>query len=279
FFPAEDGIRDFRVTGVQTCALPILTDPDRLLARSHVTQYADLVITEAPVFTADAARSWTDAVAVRGDRIVALGAANVKELIGPRTLVIQARGGMVLPGFQDSHIHAPFAGRNRLHVDLSGLAGKQAYLDHIARYAAANPGKRWIIGGGWAMEYFPGGTPRKEDLDAIVPDRPVFLFNRDVHGAWVNSAALEIGGITKDTPAPVDGRIERDPQTGEPTGTLHEGAAYTFFERFVPPLSREQWEAAILNAQEHLHSLGITGWQDAWVTPETLAAYRSLDSS
>ncbi|MBX6167845.1 MAG: amidohydrolase [Thermobispora bispora] len=244
-----------------------------------MTQYADLVITEAPVFTADAARSWTDAVAVRGDRIVALGAANVKELIGPRTLVIQARGGMVLPGFQDSHIHAPFAGRNRLHVDLSGLAGKQAYLDHIARYAAANPGKRWIIGGGWAMEYFPGGTPRKEDLDAIVPDRPVFLFNRDVHGAWVNSAALEIGGITKDTPDPVDGRIERDPQTGEPTGTLHEGAAYTFFERFVPPLSREQWEAAILNAQEHLHSLGITGWQDAWVTPETLAAYRSLDSS
>src|SRR5690606_40482233 len=84
FFPAEDGIRDFRVTGVQTCALPILTDPDRLLARSHVTQYADLVITEAPVFTADAARSWTDAVAVRGDRIVALGAANVKELIGPQ---------------------------------------------------------------------------------------------------------------------------------------------------------------------------------------------------
>ena len=84
------------------------------------------------------------------------------------------------------------------------------------------------------MEYFPGGTPRKEDLDAIVPDRPVFLFNRDVHGAWVNSEALELAGITKDTPDPSDGRIERDAETGEPTGMLHEGAAYTFNDTLRP---------------------------------------------
>ena len=90
------------------------------------------------------------------------------------------------------------------------------------------------MGGGWAMEHFPGGTPRKEDLDAVVPDRPVFLFNRDVHGAWVNSRALELAGITAHTPDPSDGRIERDPPTGEPTGTLHEGAAYTFDEHVVP---------------------------------------------
>ncbi|MCW3814058.1 amidohydrolase [Micromonospora sp. DR5-3] len=244
-----------------------------------MTEYADLVITGADVYPVDAARSWSDAVAVRGDRIVAVGSEPVSELIGPRTRVIEAAGGMVLPGFQDAHIHAPFAGRNRLRVWLNDLAGRPAYLDRIARYAADNPDQPWIIGGGWAMEHFPGGTPRKEDLDAIAPDRPVFLFNRDVHGAWVNSRALEIAGITRETPDPADGRIERDPDTGEPTGTLHEGAAYSFNDRHVPLPGRAEWEEAILNAQAHLHSLGITGWQDAWVTPGTLEAYRSLAAS
>ena len=133
-----------------------------------------------------------------------------------------------------------------------------------------------MLGGGWAMECFPGGTPTKEDLDAIVPDRPVFLLNRDVHGAWVNSRALEIGGIGPDTPDPDDGRIERHPGTGEPSGTLHEGAAYWFNDHVVPAPDRAEWRAAILEGQRHLHALGITGWQDAWVTPATLDAYRTL---
>jgi predicted amidohydrolase YtcJ len=241
-----------------------------------MTEFADLVVTGADVWTADAARSWSDAVAVRGDRIVALGASRVADLVGPRTRVEHRPGAMVVPGFQDAHVHTPFAGRNLLHVWLNDLEGRQAYLDHVARYAADNPDQPWIIGGGWAMEYFPGGTPRKEDLDAIVPDRPVFLMNRDVHGAWANSKALEIAGITKDTPDPSDGRIERDPETGEPTGTLHEGAAYSFQDRFLPLPTHEDWERATLEGQRHLHSLGITGWQDAWVTPDTLQSYRSL---
>jgi predicted amidohydrolase YtcJ len=95
----------------------------------------------------------------------------------------------------------------------------------------------------------------------------------------VNSRALAVAGIDKDTPDPGDGRIERDPSSGEPTGTLHEGAAYSFNDQHVPLPTREEWEDAILNAQQHLHSLGITGWQDAWVTPATLAAYRSLAAS
>jgi predicted amidohydrolase YtcJ len=100
-----------------------------------------------------------------------------------------------------------------------------------------------------------------------------------VHGAWVNSRALEIGGITKDTPDPPDGSIERDPHTGEATGTLNEGAAYSFNDTRVPAPDQAAWEAALLNAQTHLHSLGITGWQDAWVTPETEAAYRAVAAS
>lgn len=215
-------------------------------------------------------------MAVRGDRIVALGGPDdVRDLVGRRTRTVGGSGRLVLPGFQDSHVHAPFAGRNRLRVWLNDLAGRQAYLDAIADYAAANPGEPWVLGGGWAMEYFPGGTPTRQDLDAVVPDRPVFLFNRDVHGAWVNSKALEVGGITRDTPDPSDGRIERGTD-GEPTGTLHEGAAYAFNDTVVPTPEPAEWRASILEAQRHLHALGITGWQDAWVTPGTLEAYRSL---
>jgi len=239
------------------------------------TETADLVIHGA-VYRGDAVRGWSRSIAVRGDRIVAVGTpAETGALVGPDTRVIDATGKLVLPGFQDAHIHAPFAGRNRLHLFLNDISGRDGYLAAIKAYADANPDQPWIIGGGWAMEYFPGGTPDKSDLDAIVPDRPVFIFNRDVHGAWVNSRALEIAGIDASTPDPSDGRYERDAH-GNPTGMLHEGAAYSLNDSFVPLPELAEWRAAILNAQSHLHSLGITGWQDAWVTPATLEAYASL---
>ncbi|MFZ0324075.1 MAG: amidohydrolase [Actinomycetes bacterium] len=242
---------------------------------------ADLVITNVDVYTVDGARSWARGVAIKDGRIAAVESdpARLREHVGLRTEVMSLPGRMLVPGFQDAHVHTPFAGRNRLRIFLNDLEGREAYLEAVGRYADENPDEPWIIGGGWAMEYFPGGTPSKADLDAVVPDRPVFLFNRDVHGAWVNSKALEIAGIDKDTPDPQDGRIERDPQTGEPMGTLQEGAAYAFNDRVVPLPDRAEWEAGILEGQRHLHSLGITGWQDAWVTPGTLDAYRSLAAS
>ncbi len=234
----------------------------------------DLVVTGARVRLG--VDRWATGIAVTGDRISAVGdTAEIAALAGPRTRVVRAPGGLVLPGFQDSHVHAPFAGRNRRRVWLNDLHGRESYLDAISAYAAAHPDEPWIIGGGWAMECFPGGLPRKEDLDAVVPDRPVFLFNKDVHGAWVNSRALDLGGITDDTSDPWDGRIERD-RDGVATGCLHEGAAYSFHDRVVPAPDRAEWEASILDAQQHLHALGITGWQDAWVTASTLEAYRSL---
>jgi predicted amidohydrolase YtcJ len=243
-------------------------------------QPADIVITGADVYCGNPAGAWAAAVAVRGDRIVAVGTeAEVHDRVGSAVDALHLPGRMVVAGFQDAHVHPPTAGHNRLTVSLNEISGRQNYLEAVARYAAANPGEPWIVGGGWAMEYFPGGMPSKDDLDAIVPDRPVFLLNRDVHGAWVNSRALEIGGITKGTPDPPDGSIERDPHTGEATGMLHEGAAYSFNDTVVPAPDQAAWEAALLNAQTHLHSLGITGWQDAWVTPETEAAYRAVASS
>jgi len=249
---------------------------------------ADLLVTGARVWTGGAGTSGgrrgaadavadADAVAVRGDRVVAIGRTDaLRALAGPRTRVVHAPGRLVVPGFTDAHVHTPFAGRNLLNVWLNDVEGLPAYLDVVAAFAAAHPELPWIVGGGWAMEYFPGGTPRREDLDAVVPDRPVFLFNRDVHGAWVNSRTLAVAEIDRHTPDPADGRIERDPVTGEPSGTLHEGAAYRVDGTLVPRPDAAGWTAALLRGQAHLHALGITGWNDAWVTPETLAAYRGV---
>ncbi|SEB76107.1 hypothetical protein SAMN05428945_1087 [Streptomyces sp. 2224.1] len=237
---------------------------------------ADYVLTGARVRLGRG--HWARAVAVRGGRIAAIGRdfSSIRDLIGPHTRVIESSGGLVVPGFQDSHVHAPFAGLDRRRLSLHGIKGRSAYLEEIATYAQRHRANSWIVGGGWVAEHFPDGCPRKEDLDTVVPDRPVFLFNGDLHGAWLNSRALEVAGITKNTPDPVDGRIERDSVTGDPLGTLQEGAAYWVNDYFIPQPQQEEWEAAILNAQRYLHSLGVTGWQDAWVTPATQTAYESL---
>src|SRR5438552_12440546 len=120
---------------------------------------ADLVITGADVYTVDAARRWTGAVAIRDGAIVAVGSeAAVRDIAGDALDVVQAPGRMVLPGMQDAHVHVPFAGRYRLRVDLHDLPGVPAYLDAVAAYARTHADERWIFGGGWAMEHFPGGT-------------------------------------------------------------------------------------------------------------------------
>ncbi len=237
-----------------------------------------MVITGARLWTGPGAEFSTDgAVAIRGDRILAVGALDdVLDCADARTERLHLPGRLVLPGFQDAHVHPPLAGRHRMHVSLHDLDGVAGYLDAIARYAAANPDQPWIYGGGWAPESLPGTSPGRELLDRIVPDRPVFLFDSGVHSAWVNSRALELAGVDAGTTDPADGRYRRDPATGEPTGILDEGAAYTFEARFLPVPDLEQWRQAILNSQAHLLSLGITGWQDAWVTPDILAAYGSL---
>ncbi len=241
---------------------------------------ADLVITGADVYTVDAARRWAGAVAVRDGRITAVGTeAEVRERAGSAADVLHLPGRMVVPGFHDAHIHPAFAGRNLLRVHLDHLHSREDVLAEIGRYALEHPDEAWILGGGWAMYLFPGGTPSREELDAIVPDRPVFLMNRDLHAGWVNSRALEIGGIGRDTPDPWDGRIERDRVTGEPLGTLQEGAAYSFWSDVVPETSPTEWRAALLAAGRHLHAFGITGWQDAWVGPDLLRAYRDLDDA
>lgn len=243
---------------------------------------ADLAFLGGSVLTCDPARPRADAVAVGGGRILAVGTEReVREHCGPRTEVVRAAGRSVLPGFVDAHVHPPMAGVEMARCDLTGLAGRRAYLEAIGRYASEHPEDAWITGGGWSMDAFPRGVPLASDLDAVVGARPVFLPNRDHHSAWVSSRALELAGVTAATPDPPDGRIERD-AAGAPTGALHEGAM-DLVERVLPALLLADYESGILAAQRYLHSLGITSWQDAWmpVVGDTRAfeAYLSLAGS
>ncbi|MFC7262829.1 amidohydrolase [Streptomyces lutosisoli] len=223
--------------------------------------HADLLFTGGPVLTPEGPRA--SAVAVTGERITAVGGAEVLELRGPRTEVVDLAGRLLLPGFQDAHVHPLPAGLELTQCDLTGTKTAAETLAAVRAYADAHPEREWITGGGWSMEAFEGGTPTKELLDAVVPDRPVYLPNRDHHGAWVNSRALALAGVTRDTPDPADGRIDRD-ASGEPSGSLQEGAMQ-LVGRLTPPATPADRLAALLHAQSRLHALGITAWQDALV--------------
>jgi predicted amidohydrolase YtcJ len=239
------------------------------------TRIPDLILHGGRARTMDPDGAVTEAVAISSDRIVAVGAdREILALRGPRTRVIELRGRTVLPGFTDAHTHPISGGLRHIECDLDRFDTVEDHLAAIAAYAAAHPDHEWIVGDGWSMETFPGGIPRREALDAVVPDRPVFLPNRDGHGAWVNTHALELAGITAATPDPPLGRIERDPD-GTPVGMLQE-AAMDLVTRLIPPHDGATLEKAIMDAQAELHALGIVGWQDANVHPNGLAAYRAV---
>ena len=238
-------------------------------------QPADLVLTGGAVLTMDAVRRQAEAVAVRDGRIAFVGRdRDAREHVGPGTRVIDLRGRTLLPGFGDAHVHPAMAGINLARCPLHELPRRlDVYLEAIAAAAGHQSGP-WILGDGWYMEAFPGGTPSRRDLDRVTGGRPALLVNRDGHGAWANSAALALAGITRDTPDPADGRIEREPD-GTPQGTLHEGAM-ELVRRLVPDPTTDELARGIELAQAYLHRLGITAWQDAWVRPADLDAYLLL---
>jgi predicted amidohydrolase YtcJ len=259
---------------------------DRLAARAAdraaalaSTEPADLVLTGGAVYRLDAARSTSEAIAVRGDRIAAVGdAAAVAALIGPRTRVVDLRGRTVLPGFGDAHVHPVSAGLGFRQCDVrpATLKGADAYAAIVREYAEAHPDLPWIIGDGWYMPDFPGGNPTRGILDAVVADRPVFLQSRDGHSAWVNTRALALAGVTADTADPHDGVIVREPDGG-PAGTLHESAQDLVWD-VMPRDTPDELVDGLTAGQAYLHSLGITQWQEASASPEYEQAYRTLDS-
>jgi predicted amidohydrolase YtcJ len=236
---------------------------------------ADMVLTGGRVRTMDDGNRIVEAIAIAGERVAAVGnAAEIERRRGPKTRVVELRGRSVTPGFQDAHCHPVFAGIDLMRCALHSFYREDEYLDAIQAYATAHPDEPWILGGGWSMGSFEGGYPNRELLDRVTGGRPAFFDNRDGHDAWVNTAALALARIDRDTPDPVDGRIERD-AAGVPTGALHEGAM-KLVTKLLPEVTDAQNEQALLIAQAYLHKLGITAWQDAIVGPREELAYRAV---
>ena len=233
---------------------------------------ADLLIVNGAIFTGEADPG-LGSVAIRSGTIVEVGP-DLRHWQRPATEVINAGGGLVTPGFVDAHVHPVTGGLKLLRCSLDTAASAQEAIALVANYANAYPEREWIWGGGWSLDWFPGGTPAARILDQVIGHRPAFLYNRDGHGAWANSAALKRAGITAVTPDPADGRIERLPD-GSPQGTLHEGAM-ALIEAILPPVPAAEWEQALAAGQRYLLSCGITGWQDAAVEVEHEAAYLAL---
>ena len=241
---------------------------------------ADLVFAGGKIRTPAHPAGFAQALAVRDGVISAVGTEDqIRELTGRRTRVIDLRGRLALPAFGDAHVHPVSGGLESLRCNLVGLRSRQECLDTVATYSSALAPGAWVLGGGWTMSAFPGGLPTAADLDTVTGGRPAFLPNRDHHSAWVNTAALNLAGIGTGTADPADGRIERD-EAGRATGTLHDGAM-RLVAGLVPPASDAELLAGLVAGQSHLHSLGITSFQDACVgaagelgMPDSFDVYR-----
>ncbi|HXP54527.1 MAG TPA: amidohydrolase, partial [Streptosporangiaceae bacterium] len=239
-----------------------------------------LVLINARLWSPDGAGTGCDAIVAEGGRITALtSTAQARAQAGPGTRVIDLGGRLAIPAFGDAHVHPVGGGLESLRCDLTGPRSRDRYLRIIGDCARALGPDEWVLGGGWSMEAFPGGLPSGADLAEVAAGRPVFLPNRDHHSAWVSPAALARAGITRDTPDPADGRIERGPD-GAPSGALHDGAM-RLVSRLIPAPSPDELAAGLRAGQRHLHERGITHWQDAIVgdapdigIPDALGTYR-----
>jgi predicted amidohydrolase YtcJ len=222
------------------------------------SKHADVIVTHANVYTVNAKQPWAEAIAIRQNRIVAVGAAGeVEHWRGPHTQIIDAQNHTVLPGFFDSHIHFMEGALSLQRVNVDDTKTIAEIQEKVKAFAAAHPKDPWILGRGWSYPEFPGGMPDKKYLDEIVSDRPVYIEGFDGHTGWANSKALQLSGITKTTPNPANGEIVRDPQTGEATGALKENAA-NIVVRHLPAPTRAQRVAALQKAITWANSVGLT---------------------
>jgi predicted amidohydrolase YtcJ len=245
-------------------------------------QQADVVFLNGPVYTVDASHSWARAVAVRDGEIVYVGDdAGADAFVTSQTRVVDLQGRMLLPGFHDSHAHILIGANSEDECDLAASATTEALLDAVeacTQLQGRGPDS-WVYGEGWGEWLFPGANPHKEILDHLFPDRPVFLQSSYAHSAWVNSRALELAAIDAQTPDPPQGVIVRDPETGEPTGTLRE-AAMMLVKGLLAPLSLEERVRRVATTQSLAHANGITaviepGVDDSYLEPITALADRN----
>ena len=246
------------------------------LLYAQQTKSADLVFKNGAIYTSDAARSWADAVAIKGDQIIYVGPnSGVQQYVSYTTRVIDLQGKMLLPGFSDSHVHPVSSGMQLSDCALTNIATVSGVLEAIKQCKSNLNGKKWIVGAGWELPLFQNANPSKELLDQIAPDIPVFLEAADGHSAWVNSKALILAGINRDSKDPVRGHIERN-KDGEPTGTLRE-AAIGLVARYIPAPTQNDYIEGLRRALKLANSFGITAVQDASVSVNGLKAYKTLD--
>ncbi len=212
---------------------------------------ADVILTHARIYTVNAKQPWAEALAIRGEKIIAVGSEKqIAAYRGDSTKVIDAGGKLVLPGFVDCHIHFMEGSLGLTQVDLNDAETVQEIQKRVKEYAAAHPDEPWITGMGWTYPTFaPSGLPDKKYLDEVVPDRPVFLVAFDGHSSWANSKALEMAGITRETADPANGKIVRD-EKGEATGALKEHAGHLVSSLMPKPTREERLTALRLGMQE-----------------------------
>ncbi|MFC2063532.1 amidohydrolase [Chloroflexota bacterium] len=236
----------------------------------------NLVLKNASVYAVDKERSWAQAIAIAGDRILFVGSdADVEAYSGPETRVIDLEGKMVLPGFVDAHAHPSQAMDLVSNISLYGLDSLDGYQSAIADFVRLHPDRKFFRGSGWADTLFPNLGPSKKILDVIIPDRPIALISYDGHSMWVNSVTLKKAGISKETPDPEGGRIERDPNTGEASGVLRE-TAFKLIEEVIPEPSLEERKIGLLAYQEMATQVGITMAHDAMLDAACLDGFNAL---
>jgi predicted amidohydrolase YtcJ len=237
---------------------------------------ADVVLINARIYTVNAQQPWAEAIAIAGDKITAVG--STKEISprrGPQTKVLDAKGHLVIPGFTDCHIHFMEGSLNLTHVDLVGTKTIEEIQKRVKQYASSHRDEPWISGAGWTYPTFgPNALPHKKFLDAVVPDRPVFLVAFDGHSSWANSKALALAGITGETPDPPNGKIVRDPN-GEATGALKESAG-ELVAKLLPKASREQRLAALRRGIHEANKVGLVRVHSAGGDFEWLDLYDEL---
>jgi len=238
---------------------------------------ADLILTNARIYTVNARQPWAEALAVRDAHIVAVGSANqMRAYWGEHTQVLDGGGRLVLPGFADCHVHFMGGALSLLGVALQDVKTVAEIQKRVKEFAAAHPERAWIVGRGWSYDVFgEAALPDKKYLDEVVPDRPVLLGGYDGHTSWANSKALEKAGITKETPDPPNGKIVRDPKTGEATGALKESAA-RLVAKAVPEPSREERLQALRLAMAEANKVGVVRVHSAGGDFEHLDLYDEL---
>ncbi|MBY0497488.1 MAG: amidohydrolase [Cyanobacteria bacterium] len=236
----------------------------------------DLIVINGKVYTADAGAELAEAVAVRGNKVVRVGSnREIQRLKRAQTIVVDARGGAVMPGFNDAHAHLISGGLSLDQISLADATTIDEIKDTIRVWSEAHPERAWITGRGWYYQPFNGAMPTRQMLDALVPDRPAYLIAYDGHTGWANTRALKLAGITRRTRTPANGVIVKDPRTGEPTGALKE-AAMSLMTAAAPKPTEEDRLAAARAAIDEAHRYGITSVHDAGSAAADLDLYDRL---